>query len=415
MPAFKVWNAARTVKRATVASNIEEIKKKGAQKVLPPCIHPLDITIVLEEDGTIIDEDEILLELTGKTLLLLGPQESWQPVDGNTCDSSQVLLNPSSSSLACATSQQTIEISPVGIPQTCPLSIVPETSSSTDPLTDYSDLLHALVKAPLPKFSSLVENHLSDTCIPSVIWQKMIKECGVYYMENFQGIQDQSGYKLIGEEMYKRYPSIALEGERPWSVFTKNLSQYIRHQRHQMKTKSKIGLQQESSCKEPPAKRPCFRPLQMSNNSQEVSEEDISRHVEEIKAEWKKKPANRSVGHIKALMRNTRQDRVNILVDTPNGSISKILERYPCLTDSSYIIYELSLMLGSERVTTMAKNLKTLLFVMEDIGNIDPKSQDDPLRMLPVILYIEKRIKMKHGGKSCSSVPSKTSVVTLTE
>ena len=33
-------------------------------------------------------------------------------------------------------------------------------------------------------------------------------------------------------------------------------------------------------------------------------------------------------------------------------------------------------MLGSERVKTMGKNLKTLLFVIEDISNVIPKSQN---------------------------------------
>ncbi|XP_070574004.1 uncharacterized protein [Ptychodera flava] len=416
MPMFKVWNAARTVKRATVASNIAEIKEKGAQKVLlPPCIHSVDITVVLEEDGTVIDEDEILLELSGKTLLLLGPQESWQPVVENASDSIQAPLSPSSALVTGATSEQTV-YSPVGMPKTQPVCILSEASGSTDSLTDYSNLLQSLMKAPLPKFSPLVEKHLTDTCIPSVIWQKMIKECGVYYMENFPGIRDQSGYKVIGEKMYKRYPSISLEGERPWSVFTKNLSQHIRHQRHQMKTKSKTGPQQESASNDPPAKRLRFQSLQMSDSSQEVSEEDIGRHVEEMKAEWKKQSSKRSVEHIKALLRSTRQDRVQILVDTPSGSISKILERYPCLTDSSYVLYELSLMLGSERVKTMAKNLKTLLFVIEDISNVIPKSQNDPLRMLAVILYMEKRIKMKHGGKASSSALSKAaSIITLVE
>ncbi|KAF5904395.1 Cell death activator CIDE-A, partial [Clarias magur] len=51
-----------------------------AQKlVLPPCTHIIDLTVVLEEDGTVIDEDEILLspELSGSTLLLLLPHETW--------------------------------------------------------------------------------------------------------------------------------------------------------------------------------------------------------------------------------------------------------------------------------------------------------------------------------------------------
>lgn len=37
--------------------------------------------IVLEEDGTIVDDDEILSEVCDKTLIVLTPGQSWKPQD----------------------------------------------------------------------------------------------------------------------------------------------------------------------------------------------------------------------------------------------------------------------------------------------------------------------------------------------
>ena len=36
-------------------------------------------TVVLETDGTNVDEDDILEEITGQVVLLLKPGESWEP------------------------------------------------------------------------------------------------------------------------------------------------------------------------------------------------------------------------------------------------------------------------------------------------------------------------------------------------
>lgn len=50
----------------------------GAKKLsLPPCVHQIDLTLVLNEDGTVIDDDEVLMECKTCTLLLLMPSENW--------------------------------------------------------------------------------------------------------------------------------------------------------------------------------------------------------------------------------------------------------------------------------------------------------------------------------------------------
>jgi hypothetical protein len=119
------------------------------------------------------------------------------------------------------------------------------------------------------------------------------------------------------------------------SAFNKSLSQKVRHIRHALKCKSK-HLDINDSAERAPKKQ-CFRQLAFSGatNDNVVSETDVERHVEELKSQWTK--PNPSALHIKALLRNTRQDRVELLTKTPSGSISPIFKRYPCFADSIYV------------------------------------------------------------------------------
>ena len=68
-----------------------------------------------------------------------------------------------------------------------------------------------------------------------------------------------------------------------------------------------------------------------------MSAEDIGLHREELRKEWGKPQGLRNSVHIKSFLKSTRQDRVDILAKHPDGSISSLLERYPCLTESEFV------------------------------------------------------------------------------
>ena len=52
-----------------------------------------ECSLVLEEDGTVVDDDDILLEVHGQTLMLMCPGEEWIPVQ-NSQELSTVPMQP---------------------------------------------------------------------------------------------------------------------------------------------------------------------------------------------------------------------------------------------------------------------------------------------------------------------------------
>ena len=118
------------------------------------------------------------------------------------------------------------------------------------------------------------------------------------------------------------------------AAFNKCLSQKIRHIRHAIKRKSQGAAQGNA----PASKRSCFRVLDFNQEAQpaQTTIEDVERHLHELKLEWAKD--GRSPSHLKTLLKATRQDRVDFLQRTPNGSIHPLFERYPCFEDGNLVI-----------------------------------------------------------------------------
>ncbi|KAJ8319814.1 hypothetical protein KUTeg_001401 [Tegillarca granosa] len=75
---FKIWNQDRSIKKSIIASCLEELKVKGKDKL---CILPTEpVTVVLEDDGTEIDDDDYFTFLAhNTTLILLRSNQKWLP------------------------------------------------------------------------------------------------------------------------------------------------------------------------------------------------------------------------------------------------------------------------------------------------------------------------------------------------
>lgn len=74
---FKVWNAERTVKKSLIASNLSELLEKGRAKL---GLSGGDAHVVLEADGTEVDEEDYFSFLNSDaTLMLLTPCQKWRP------------------------------------------------------------------------------------------------------------------------------------------------------------------------------------------------------------------------------------------------------------------------------------------------------------------------------------------------
>ncbi|XP_076081818.1 uncharacterized protein LOC143052638 [Mytilus galloprovincialis] len=72
-PIFKVWTCRRTRRKFIKAENLAVLQKKAAT------IYQYDnpVRLTLEEDGTDVDNDEILASCMGKTLVVLARNEHW--------------------------------------------------------------------------------------------------------------------------------------------------------------------------------------------------------------------------------------------------------------------------------------------------------------------------------------------------
>ena len=76
---FKVLDRLRTTKKGLMAGTLEELIRSGKEKL--SYLAEQAVIVVLEEDGTEIDDEEYFQSLADNTLLmLLHHQDLWSPV-----------------------------------------------------------------------------------------------------------------------------------------------------------------------------------------------------------------------------------------------------------------------------------------------------------------------------------------------
>ena len=95
-----------------------------------------------------------------------------------------------------------------------------------------------------------------------------------------------------------------------------------------------------------PKKRNCFRVLDMNaatntstttNAENEGSDDDINHHIAELKRAWNKPEDRKSMSHIKMLLKQTRQKRIQMLESDPSRRIKPIFDEFHCFGDSQYV------------------------------------------------------------------------------
>ena len=96
---FKVLDRMRTVKKGIMAESLEELVRTGVEKLKYPAEQ--EIVVVLEEDGTEVDEDDYFQTLDDNTeLMILYRGDRWSPFtsldvtdNGGLGESSQQLIS----------------------------------------------------------------------------------------------------------------------------------------------------------------------------------------------------------------------------------------------------------------------------------------------------------------------------------
>ncbi|KAK6175350.1 hypothetical protein SNE40_013835 [Patella caerulea] len=91
MKAYKVQDLKRTARYGITAKNFKELLKKGAEKLKIP---EDEVTIVLEDDGSVVDSDAFLKTLPTQTVFVfLRNGEQWKGAGALIHDALQKLLN----------------------------------------------------------------------------------------------------------------------------------------------------------------------------------------------------------------------------------------------------------------------------------------------------------------------------------
>ncbi|KAK3106261.1 hypothetical protein FSP39_016255 [Pinctada imbricata] len=75
---FKIWNNSREIKKGTVASTLSDLKTKGRQLLGISEDDP--VLVVLEEDGTEVDDEDYFAFLPhNTTIMILRQGQTWMP------------------------------------------------------------------------------------------------------------------------------------------------------------------------------------------------------------------------------------------------------------------------------------------------------------------------------------------------
>ena len=112
------------------------------------------------------------------------------------------------------------------------------------------------------------------------------------------------------------------------------MSQKIRHIRFNQRNKSQMHENEPT----PPQKR-MFKPASLGPRlASEPVSNDSKVHTAELQKEWNStQPFPRNSNHIKLLLKQTREYRVQQLKNHPNGRIRPVIDEFPCFEDGQYV------------------------------------------------------------------------------
>ena len=80
------------------------------------------------------------------------------------------------------------------------------------------EVTKAISSSPIPTYSRIVTEHLQRGHTEQ-IWNTLISETADYYYRRWPSINQQIHYKTIGQKVFAVYPSISLQGTKPWVSF----------------------------------------------------------------------------------------------------------------------------------------------------------------------------------------------------
>ena len=197
--------------------------------------------------------------------------------------------------------------------------------------------------APLLKFSKAINDLLVSGLKASLmtVYSEFIRECASFYapMCSSELSKAKKSLENIGKTIIERYPILYTDGPKAWSFFNQRLSKALRNKR--CRIAGKLASGSESTAKNPVPKI-C---VNIKSNKLLGKDEYDSMNLK-LKAEFSRQmPDN---GLVKELLNATLVNRRDWIDKSKSTEIrlTAIIEKFPCFTNSSYLLHELSLITG---------------------------------------------------------------------
>ncbi|XP_038065740.1 uncharacterized protein LOC119735869 [Patiria miniata] len=332
------------------------------------------------------------------TLLLLKKGELWQP---STQDTPVADTIPSSGTAATGSGDTT----PACMASSPARAVtIAEGSSNAGEASPTSCRLTS--SSPLPTFSPRIEHHLKSAT-ESRIWRELISESANFYVCKYPELGSPGEYQMIGRKMFSAFPSIAREGDKEWSFFTKCLSQRIRHIRWAEKKKTQPPKRQSDNPRLSSAKAPRVGHVHLlQKDVSSLTADDYENHLAEVRREWSK-GNTKNKNHLMLLLSETFACNQQWIKSLPDSKMEPILQKIPCYQDGSLVIHDFLKIIGESSLDSILNKMEIFLTVVESLIGTSTK---EPERIIPVIRHVEKATAFDKG----KGVKSK-SVITIKE
>lgn len=165
----------------------------------------------------------------------------------------------------------------------------------------------------LPEFTGPVTESLQQKH-SSEVWHEMINQTVDFYRRYYpERLHCSEDYRIIGEAMYRKFPSIARFGKHPWSSFTHGVSSKMRSLRHNQKRRLSDDSSSSSDKGGDKKSKKKLEMMPIVSREQNLAEEkqlltpEYSAHKKEMKQEMEKDIIN--VSHLRHLLISTHEAR----------------------------------------------------------------------------------------------------------
>ena len=290
------------------------------------------------------------------------------------------------------------------------------TSSISSPGAETSSFsVGAVIK--LPDFTSGVTEALLKN-ESAEVWSQMVTQTVDYYRRFYpQRMQCSEDYRVLGQMMLRKYPTIARFGKQPWSAFTHAVSSRMRSMRHQNKRKSEVealGVDSEGSSSgtsTPKSKRQlCMVPTVTVQNEDLLSDEEYNAHTKEMWIELSKD--NISVSHLRHMLRITHETRQARVKKYTDRIMYNVIQSAPALQRGDMVIEEFKWMKGwtDKEIEDCFTRISNLVDKIKSFKNF--KWSTEEMADVMAIRYLEKQVGFKkgRGGKYQHSLEVKWEV-----